>query len=186
MLINVCVGIFLVDFSIVVVKLTSCLAGTGGRDDDNVGIFSLDSLIYYVETLPKLLALILVAHTEVFEVERRGMSHFGTQLTPLGVNIAIAKLNQVEGVLYKNIVKTLTVGIGVERRNIRMTHKLTRYAIVEHRQRTCAKSLRHKEILIKTNILRGPVTPVIAKSETLLRLSYAVFPKHLSKIVGTF
>ena len=42
---------------------------------------------------------LLIAHTEVFQVEGRGMAHLGTHLTPLGVHRTVGKLHEVEGIL---------------------------------------------------------------------------------------
>ena len=52
-----------------------------------------------------------------------------------------------------------------------MSHELTGHAVIEHRKRTGTQRLCHEEILIKTYILRCPVTPVITEAETFLGLS---------------
>ena len=60
------------------------------------------------------------------------MSHICTHLTPFGRYVTVTELNEVEGILHKDIMETLTVGLGFKRRDIRMTHKLTGNAIVEY------------------------------------------------------
>ena len=42
---------------------------------------------------------LLIANTEVLEIEWLWMTHIGTYLTPFGINRAIGKLYEVEGIL---------------------------------------------------------------------------------------
>ena len=62
---------------------------------------------------------LLVTHTQEFQVERSGMTHVGTQLAPLGVDIAVGKLHEVEGILdigsqvVEGYVDTWLGGVGI-------------------------------------------------------------------------
>ena len=63
-----------------------------------------------------------------------------------------------------------------------MTGKLAGDAVVEHRERCSAERLGHEQILIETYILRGPVTPVVAESDSLLDRTDAVLPEYLAEV----
>ncbi len=113
----------------------------------------LDSIVHDVEAFPESIAPVLVADSEVFEVEWFGMSHFSSQRTPFAVDGAVTEFNKVESVLYEYAVESCPILVGIEGCYILMSGKLARNAVIKHGQRSCAERLGHKEILVEAHIL---------------------------------
>ena len=186
MLIHYGVGVLLIyDFHILVELLSGIECSRGG-DDGDFRVLLLHGVVDDVEPLPELLAAVLVAYSQILEIEWLRMAEGGPDCTPFAVRACVAELNQVEGILYVDIVEPFPVGLRVQRCYVLMARELAGDAVVEHRQRSCAEGLCHKEILVEAHILGGPVAPVVAEAQPLLRSAYGVLPEHLSEIVRTF
>ena len=80
----------------------------GGADEFEVGISSTKGVTEefqaggegrIVAAMSLIVVPLLVANTQIVEVEGFGMSHFGANLAPLGVDITIGKLYKVESIL---------------------------------------------------------------------------------------
>ena len=79
-----------------------------GADEFQRGIFGTQGSIELLQALGKHRAVatmglvvvpLLIAHTEVFQVEGRRMAHVGAYLTPFGIHRTVGKLYEVEGIL---------------------------------------------------------------------------------------
>ena len=75
---------------------------------------SLDGLVHDVDAFPEFRPLVLVADTQVLEVEGSRMAHLRPLGSPLGVGPAVAELDEVKGVLDKDIVESVAVGLGFQ------------------------------------------------------------------------
>ena len=104
----------------------------------------------HLQTFGIFLTPLLVSDSEELQVEGFGVSHLGTQLTPLGISRAIGKLNEVERILHERLqviyraVCTLVVVLILAGQ----TH-------VEDRQRLGTNLLTHEEVLVETEISRS-------------------------------
>ena len=67
-----------------------------------------------------------------------------------------------------------------------MPGELAGYAVIEHRQRRGTQSFRHQQVLVKADILRGPVSPVVAETNPFLTRADGILPEHLAEVVGAF
>ena len=96
------------------------------------------------------------------------MSHGSALRSPLRVGPAVAELDEVKGVLDKDIVESVAVGLGFQGRDVLVSGKLAGDAVVEDRQGSGAETFSHEQVLVEADILRGPVAPVVAEADALL------------------
>ena len=119
---------------------------SAGSDNLNVGIFGADSSNKRFQSLIVELAPLLVAHSDKFHIERSGVSHFSTDLSPLAVSGTIGKLDEVKTVvdirlqLINGLMSTLIVPVLI----------LAGHTDVEDRQRFGTDILGELEELVET------------------------------------
>ena len=127
---------------------------------------------------------LLVAHTQVFQVEGCGVPHVGTHLTPLRGDVAIGKLHKVEGILDVG-AEVVECHMYARLRRIRVL-ELTRQSARDDRQGLSTDVLRELEELKKAQSVRlvvvgevaevEGVLPAVVVQRTVLYRTHAVLP----------
>ena len=148
-------------------------------DDLHLGVLGADGLVELVVTLVVVVALlawvglvVLVAHLQVFQAERLGVSVLGAHRT-------IFRCDGAVGILYG--VETL-VNPGLDA--VVRRHAAVPQSDVHHEQRFGTQVLCQLQVLMVTQSVRGAVTPVhVPVALTLLDWSDGSFPTE--GVVGT-
>ena len=82
-----------------VLKVLPVRARATGAHDFYLGIGRTNLFHKELQTVEVEPAPLLVAHSDILEVERFGMPHLGTHFTPLGIGRPVGKLDKVQAVL---------------------------------------------------------------------------------------
>ena len=158
--------------AILEVGITGVRTRTGGTHDDNLGVGLGDTLIDILETLCKLRRdLLLVAQTQIFQVEGFGMTGISTHLSPfIRGRVAIGPLDEVDSLGHPLVHLAHRNGIlclcGVHVPSTIGT--LTADTAGEDRQGLHAEVLTELEILEIAETHALMITPGILQALTLL------------------
>ena len=180
------------------VEILALAVGAAGTDEFNLGMHLADGIHEDLQTLGESLVVLvvplLIAHTQVLQVEGGGVSHFGTQGSPLVLGrVAVGKLDEVDAVI--------DVGLEVFDGHVNLllvadvVLELTAHAHVQHGKRFCTNLLRQTEILVEAQSVTleivGVVTagegvvPAVLVQRTVLYRAYRVLPLVARGQVGT-
>ena len=164
--------------------------GTAGTYYLDVGILGADGLHEHLQTVVVQIVPLLVAHTDILQVEGGGVAHLGTLLTPLAVHVAVGKLYEVKAVLYVG-VQLVHGHMGL----LGLVLELARQSYAQHGQRLGTDVLAQQEELVEAQSVRlivvrevtvvEGVFPAVAVQGAVLHRTYAVLPLVACLQVGT-
>ena len=145
--------------------------GAGRTHDDNLGMSFGDALVDITETLCKFRCnLLLVAQTQILQVEGSGMAGIGTHLSPFrGGGVAVGPLNQVESFAHPLVhLRHRYNVLSLRLHAPSSVGALTRHTAGQDGQRLHIEVFAELEILVVTKSHRLVVAPRILQAFTLL------------------
>jgi len=178
-------------FPSVIEIIAACRRARRAADLD-VGVFGADLFHEFLQAHGIQLAPLLVANADLFQVERRGVTHVGAQLSPLARHRTVGKLDEVEGVVNVGL-QVFDGAVGIA--GIVLVLVLAGQSHRKDGQRLGPDLLRQEEILIETETvglvvigikpMREGVVPAVFVQRTVLGRAYAVLPLVSCGKVGT-
>ena len=189
------IAVFLVDDLPVIVGILRTDIHARRRNDGNIEEFQKVGELALVDILPHaekagsevieiLVAPVFVADAEVFEIERRGVTHIGAHFRPirfLGIarrDVALCKVDEVRDVIDHLALKRGRAGHNalITRLALLAHADLTEHAAVKDGQRSRVDVLAEAEILIESDAVGLHITPDVGDLLALFERTYRVAP----------
>ena len=163
---------------ILIVGIACMRTRSGGTDDDYLGMLLRDFLVHVLEALGKLgRDLLLVADTQILQVEGGRMTGSSTYGTPLGGDVTVGPLNEVEGILYPLIhVSHIYHFLGLPLHAPATVHTLAAHATGQDGHRLHTHVLTELEVLEVTHLHRLVVAPGVLQGLARLHGAYGSLP----------
>jgi len=149
--------------------VTACIISARGADNLNGGILGTNCVGNQHESFSELgYVIFFVAQAQVFQFERRGVTHVGPDLAPGGAAVAVGKFYQIKGIVYPFL------------HLIHWSHftapELTGNAHGQHWQGFAVDVFTIKEVFVESQSISLVIAPQVPVGFALRYIPHGMFP----------